>query len=88
MNYGKNELIIKSDNCEITIILYRLPNKISNKNSGSKKVRILYVVSKDDPTHGEFQSDNQKENKLENALKRIDLGKLTVYLILWNFLLN
>lgn len=81
MNFGKNELIIKSDNCEIIIILYRLPNKISNENSGSKKVRILYVVSKDDPTHGEFQSDNLKDNKLENALKRIDLGKLTVYLI-------
>lgn len=81
MKYGKNELTIRSDYCEIIIILYRLPSELSNK------VRILYVVSKDDPTDGEFQSDRLNENKLENALKRIDLGKLTSSLVL-NFSLK
>ena len=82
LKFGKNELVIKSNNCEITVILYRLRYGIGNESSIVKKVRVLYVVSKDDPSNGEFQSDDHKENKLENALKRIDLGKLLTELLI------
>jgi hypothetical protein len=32
------------------------------------------VISHDDPTNGEFQSDNSQSNKLDNALRKVSLN--------------
>ncbi len=34
----------------------------------------MYVICHDDPTNGEFQSDNSHSNKLENALRKVSLN--------------
>lgn len=39
LEYGKNEIILKTDNCKLKIILFRFVN--SNQN---KHIRVLYVV--------------------------------------------
>ena len=94
LEYGKNEINLKTTNCAINIILFRLAfnpsirlgNKIEQHDEPNI-VRVLYVVCKDDITNGEFQSDDSINNKLENAKNRIDLGKsswrgiMDVYLI-------
>lgn len=81
LEYGKNEINLKTTNCAINIILFRLAfnpsirlgNKIEQHDEPNI-VRVLYVVCKDDVTNGEFQSDDSINNKLENAKNRIDLG--------------
>ena len=37
-------------------------------------LRVLYIICKDDPKNGEFQSTDTSQNKLKNALNRISLG--------------
>lgn len=74
---GKNEIMLKTDNCCIKMILFRsiIYENLSNETiKNEKKVRVLYVICSDDPTNGEFQSIKTSENKLENALKRISLN--------------
>ena len=66
-------MTLRTDNCEIKFILYRVDPLILNHEFG-KSVRVLYVVCKDDHSNGEFQSEDMNSNKLENALNRIDLG--------------
>ena len=39
-----------------------------------KMIRVLYIICKDDPTNGEFQSIDNSKNKLKNALNRISLN--------------
>jgi hypothetical protein len=83
LDYGKNEITLTTDDCLIKIVLYRylmcqnyypIQNEIPQFQVNNKMIRVLYVVCKDDPTNGEFQSQNTDQNKLENALNRISLN--------------
>lgn len=75
LDHGKNELEIKSDDCQIKIVVYRLSHEPNILTSNlPKTVRVFYVICKDDTTNGDFQSGNPNENKLNNARKRIDVG--------------
>jgi len=79
LNHGKNEICIRSTICQVKLVVYRLSHKITKSfkldTQGNRGIRVLYVVCEDDLLNGEFQSDNLNgNNKLENALKRVDLG--------------
>ncbi len=90
LDYGKNEITLTADDCLLKIVLYRylicqnfypIQNEKDDKvkeitkfQVNNKMIRVLYVVCKDDPTNGEFQSQNTEQNKLENALNRISLN--------------
>jgi hypothetical protein len=49
-------------------------NESSDFKIDKKMLRVLYIICKDDPTNGEFQSIETSQNKLKNALNRISLG--------------
>ncbi|CAF0794138.1 unnamed protein product [Brachionus calyciflorus] len=66
---GRNEIKLKTFQSEVILILFR-----HLKPLNSKHVRIFYVVCNDDPNCGEFQSLDSSRNKIQNALKRIDLN--------------
>ncbi len=68
LEFGKNELTLKTDNCTLKFSIYRIP-----KNT-SRFLKPLYIVCHDDETNGEFQSDDTANNKLKNALNIIDLN--------------
>lgn len=49
-------------------------NEGSDFKINKRMLRVLYIICKDDPTNGEFQSIDTSQNKLKNALNRISLG--------------
>jgi hypothetical protein len=81
LNHGKNQINIRSSTCQVKLIVYRLSHAIIKSfrvdSLEKRSLRVLYVVCKDDPLNGEFESDSLNgNNKLENAVKRVDLGEL------------
>ena len=90
LGYGRNEITLKTDNCSLKIVLYRYlinpvfrpitcekslsRNEAEPLQLNNKVVRVLYVICKNDPTIGEFQSTDTVPNKILNALKRISLN--------------
>ena len=78
LGFGRNELVFKTDNCTLRLVVYRAARSDLLENGVSfsdlKRVRVLYVICHDDPSNGAFQSNNLLHNNLADAIERISLN--------------